>query len=117
MSNILVLHRSGRVSSRSLPCRRGPGSVRKEPTSLQLSRLNEILPVVRGLSGQSLESKRLVLARYGYELIERRVPRLCSVGSYYWYPRLGLFRVVVSSSHIDKRKISFPYAFCIQILV
>ncbi len=117
MSNILVLTKSGRVKPESLPPRRLMGPRLKEPTPLQDLRLREILPVVRGLSGLSLESKRLALAKHGYVVESRRVPCLCTVGSYYWYPRLGLYRVVVSSCNIHRHKISFPYAFCIQILV
>ena len=117
MSNIFVIKPSGRMNSKSLPPRNLKAPQLKKPSPLQLLRLAEILPVVRGLSGLSLDDKRQALAKHGYDITSRRIPRLCSIGSYYWYPRLGLFRVVVASPRIDRRRLSFPYADCIQILV
>ena len=89
--------------------------VEHSPSDSQMFRLNQLLPVVLSLRGRSLESKREELSKYGVELVEKRVPCLCEVGSYWWYPRFRCFRLVVSSPRIDSRKVSYPYAWVVEV--
>ena len=111
--SLFYICKSGRVPSESVSVRPAPGLYK--PTESQLLRLKNIVPVVMGLRGRSLKEKSVALARYGFDVVERRVPNLCEVGSYFWYPRLRVFRVVVCSPHIHRHKPCFPYAKVIEV--
>ena len=87
MCALLSIYKSGKSVKRSLPPRRLGSTLLKSPTEFQLSCLRSVLPVVLDLAGSSFEQKRQKLNSLGYELVEKRVPRLCFVGSYWWYPR------------------------------
>lgn len=116
--SLFYICKSGRVPSESVSCSssrvpRGPRL--HKPNESQLLRLRNILPVVLGLRYRSLAEKGKTLAPYGFEVVERRVPCLCEIGSYFWYPRLRLFRVVVCPPHIHKHRPCFPYAKVIEV--
>ena len=86
-----------------------------EPTLAHIAQRDRIVQIAKWYKGRHVDKLCAKLAELGHYPTDKRIYKSGGVGSWYWLPKLGVFRVQVRASHITTKGQYMPYALCVDV--
>ena len=99
------------------PKKKGPARIpyKKTATIAQMVVRNNVVNIAKAYRCQPTKLLLDKLAELGYYPAENRIYKSGGVGSWYWLPKFGIYRIQVRRSHISTKTEYMPYALCVEV--